>query len=483
MEPRVTREGRSRMAFTSFAFLFIFLPVALVTYQLVPARWRNGVITAASLAFYAWGGLRCVALLVAETLVSWVCGLFMRGTAKEGTRRTVCAVGCIAILAILAYFRCAGAFVWAVNAFGGEIDPALVPVLPLGMSIYSLRLISYLVDVKRGTVPGQRSFFKLLLFASLFHLGVAGPLVRYGEIERGLDHRNVTATDIYLGVRRFSCGLAKKALLANSCGAVADSLLPVGALAAQSVSGYWLGMAFYTLQVYLDLSAYADMAIGLGRMVGFRYPENFDHPYQAASIREFWHKWHITLVLFLRDYVYVPLGGGRISKRRTLANMALMWLLMGIWHGAGWNFVVWGAYNFALIQFEHLVVRDRLPRPVSHVLTLLAVLVGWTFFRFADPRDVGQVLLGMVGIGAEGLTSLSVRTSLLQHVFLLAVSAIACTNLGSVAHRSLGLKARTSETAFAVYSIGEMILPVVLVVLSVLALAGASYNPLIYFRF
>ena len=471
------------MVFSSLAFLFIFLPATLAAYHLVPTRYRNVVLLVSSLVFYAWGGPRYLPLLAGEALVSWALALLIQTARTEREKSLLLALECVVLLGLLAFFKYTGFILANVQALTGGEGDVFSPVLPIGISFYTFQLISYVADVRRGTVAAQPRYWKLLLYCSCFHQCIAGPIVRYETVANEIDHRSATANDVYLGVRRFCCGLAKKAVLANSCANVADALIPVGALGPQSVSGYWLGMVFYTLQIYLDFSAYSDMAIGLGRMVGFHYLENFDHPYQAHSVQDFWRRWHISLSSFFRDYVYIPLGGSRCSTPAYVRNMAVVWLLTGLWHGASWNYVLWGAYYLAFLLFEKFVVRGRMPRVLGHPFTLLVVMVGWVLFRFENFGELGQVLAGMVGIGAKGLTSLSVRTTLLQNAYLLVLSIVACTGLGTWLHRTIGMKARSNEAIFTAYSIGEMVLPAVLLLVSVVALAGASYNPFIYFQF
>ncbi|MDO5708599.1 MAG: MBOAT family O-acyltransferase, partial [Coriobacteriales bacterium] len=317
------------------------------------------------------------------------------------------------------------------------------------------------------------------------HQCIAGPIVRYQTVADEIDHRRASSSDIYAGVRRFCVGLAKKVVLANACAQLADTLVPAGtgALTPQPWLGWWLGMIAYTLQIYLDFSAYSDMAIGLGRMVGFHYLENFDHPYLCTSVQDFWRRWHISLGTFFRDYVYIPLGGSRCSTACYVRNMAVVWLLTGLWHGASWNYILWGAYYLVFLLLEHFVLADRLPKAAGHVLTLLVVTLGWVLFRFEDFGEMGRAFAGMFGIGATGISSLAVRTAFLQNVFLLIVSVVACTGVGSWLRHQLAVLARTNDLALYAYDAEELLVPIVLFLVSTIALAGASYNPFIYFQF
>ena len=473
------------MVFSSLVFLFVFLSLHLALYALVPDRHKNKVLLASSLVFYAWGGPRYLILLMGETAICWLCALAIeRSDAKERPRWPL-VVACVALLGLLAFFKYTGFLAGILQGITGF--PKEIPqiVLPIGISFYTFQLISYVCDVYRGTVRAQQAYWKLLLYSSLFHQCIAGPIVRYKTVANDIDHRRPRKADVYAGVRRFCVGLAKKALLANACASVADTLVPIGsnALASQAVTGYWLGMVFYTFQIYLDFSAYSDMAIGLGRMIGFHYLENFDHPYMASSVQDFWRRWHISLSSFFRDYVYIPLGGSRCSTLRYVRNMAVVWFLTGLWHGASWNYILWGIYYLVLLLIERFVIRNRLPKALGHACALFAVLFGWVLFRFENFAELGIVVRGMVGMANGGLTSPAVHTALLQNVFLIALCAVACTDLGTKLRRRLYAAARDGKPAFVPFQILEAATPPVLLVLSVVALAGASYNPFIYFQF
>jgi len=473
------------MVFSSFMFLFVFLPIVMCAYQLVPDRRKNVVLLVGSLFFYAWGGPRYLLLIAGEALVSWLSALAIENAESKPMKRLALIGECVVLLGLLVYFKYAGFFMTNLNAWFGIAPDFIAPVLPIGISFYTFQLLSYVADVYRGNVHAQRSYWKLLLYCSLFHQCIAGPIVRYKTVAEEINHRHTTSGDVYAGVRRFCVGLAKKVVLANACASVADTLVPAGtgSLAAQPLFGWWLGMIFYTLQIYLDFSAYSDMAIGLGRMVGFHYLENFDHPYLCASVQDFWRRWHISLGSFFRDYVYIPLGGSRCSTTQYVRNMAVVWLLTGLWHGASWNYLLWGVYYLSFLLLEHFVLKDRVPRPVSHIYTLIVVILGWVLFRFEDFGELGRAISGMFGIGVTGLTSLAVHTAFLQNVFLLIVSVVACTGVGSELRHRLAVSARTSDAALRIYDAEELLVPIVLLLVSTIALAGASYNPFIYFQF
>ena len=473
------------MVFSSFVFLFVFLALHLLVYALVPKKHKNKVLLVSSLIFYAWGGPRYLILLMGETAICWALALAIERSRTQSQRRLALIASCVALLGLLAYFKYAGFLLGISQALTGFPKDLPNIVLPIGISFYTFQLISYVADVYRGSVEAQPKYWKLLLYSSLFHQCIAGPIVRYETVADEIDHRRPRRSDVYYGVRRFCVGLAKKTLLANACASAADTLVPIGgeALQAQAVTGYWLGMLFYMLQIYLDFSAYSDMAIGLGRMIGFHYLENFDHPYMASSVQDFWRRWHISLSSFFRDYVYIPLGGSRCSRLCYIRNMAVVWFLTGLWHGASWNYILWGLYFFVLLLLERFVIRDHLPRVVGHIFALIAVFFGWVLFRFESFSELGTVIGGMFGATSGGLSSLTVHTIFMQNVFLIVVCIIACTSVGTWMRNRLRTMGRGNGTIAAVFNVLEAVTPPVLLVLSTIALAGASYNPFIYFQF
>lgn len=473
------------MVFSSLIFLFVFLVLNLTIYLLVNDRHKNKVLLVFSLIFYAWGGPKYLLLLVGETFASWFFALRIQNSQDDRRRKLYMAGECIVLLGLLGYFKYAVFFLENFQALFGI--PEVIPniVLPIGISFYTFQLLSYVVDVYRGEIHAQPAFWKLLLYSSLFHQCIAGPIVRYETVANEIDNRKVTQTDIYVGVRRFCIGLAKKSILANSCAAVADSLILPGsnALAAQSALGLWLGIFAYMLQIYLDFSAYSDMAIGMGRMVGFRYLENFNYPYIAKSVQDFWRRWHISLSTFFRDYVYIPLGGSRCSTVKYIRNMAVVWFLTGMWHGASWNYILWGIYYLVFLLLERFVIKDRIPGALKYVYTLIVVFFGWVIFKFENLGELGTAFAGLFGIGTNGFIGMDVSTLFLSNIFLLAFSVIACTPLGRMVRQSLLRYGSNNKVAFTVFNITELIVPPLLLILSVLALIGNSYNPFLYFQF
>ena len=361
-------------------------------------------------------------------------------------------------------------------------------MLPIGISFYTFQLISYVVDVYRGEVRPQRKYWMLLLYASLFHQCIAGPIVRYQDVAEDIRKRKVNLNEISAGISRFTVGLAKKAVLANGCAAVADSLLStnVTELAAMPALGIFLGGAAFTLQIYLDFSAYSDMAIGMGLMCGFHYKENFNYPYISDSIREFWRRWHISLSTFFRDYVYIPLGGNRVPMVLQLRNLFVVWFLTGLWHGASWNFVLWGLFFGVLIGIERFVLKGALsglPAPVKAVGVFLLVMFSWILFKFTDFTLMATAVKGLFGLNGNGLTSVDVALAFKNNVFFLIFCTIASTPVGRGLRNLLKNLSLRSRGLFWLNGVVEIAIPVFLLLLAAAALAGDSYNPFLYFRF
>lgn len=477
------------MVFSSLLFVFFFLAIHLVVYNFIHPRYRNIVLLVSSLIFYSWGGPRYLVLLLLDTAIAWFAAPCMNrwdADSRSGARnRRICMIlGIAGMLVILGIFKYLGFFC---DTFAFLI-PALedVPrlVLPIGISFYTFQLISYVVDVYRGDVNAQPAYWKLLLYSSLFHQCIAGPIVRYETVADEIEERHVSLNDLYAGIRRFSVGLAKKAILANGCASVADTLMPAGveSLSSQPALAVWLGMVFYMLQIYLDFSAYSDMAIGMGRMVGFHYMENFNYPYTAVSVQDFWRRWHISLSSFFRDYVYIPLGGSRCSQAKYIRNMCVVWFLTGLWHGASWNFIFWGLYYLVFLLLEKFVIGDRIPGALKHIYTLLVVYFGWILFRFTDLHELGTALKCMIGLGG-GFTSMAVTTQFMGHIFFLLFALVAVTPLGKKLRRILYELGKDNRIIYNIFNITEMLTPVLLLILSMLALIGDSYNPFLYFQF
>ena len=473
------------MVFSSLLFVYLFFALHLVIYYFSARERRNIVLLVFSLIFYAWGGPRYLILLVGDTFVSWFTARRIAGTRSRGRKKFWLVICCIALLGVLGIFKYATFILGNVKAITGV--PEVIPniVLPIGISFYTFQLLSYVVDVYRGDVEAQPRFWKLLLYSSLFHQCIAGPIVRYSTVANDIDNRHVTPTDVYEGIYRFSIGLAKKAILANSCGDIVKTLLPEGVekLASQTVAGLWLGMLFFMLEIYLDFSAYSDMAIGMGRMVGFHYQENFNYPYVANSIQDFWRRWHMSLSSFFRDYVYIPLGGSRVAVPTYIRNMVIVWFLTGLWHGASWNYIFWGLYFLAFLLLERLVIRGRFRGILGHLYSLIVIYFGWVIFKFENLAELGTVLKGMFGGARGGGINLETVTLLRGNIIFLLVAIVAVTPLWKKIRDWLLASAQRSAATMRIVSFAEIFVPAIMLILSTLALIGDAYNPFLYFQF
>lgn len=473
------------MVFSSMFFVFVFLVLTYTVYIFGKTmKTRNIILLASSLIFYAWGGPTFVLLLCIMTFVCFAGAFIISGQKNEKGKNIACAltVGiCIAILFIFKYCMFLFENIYFIFKVSSPV-PSIT--LPIGISFYTFQLISYVVDVKRGQVLPQKKYWVLLLYASLFHQCIAGPIVRYSDVNYDIEHRIMTPSDTSRGFSRFSVGLAKKAILANGCAVIADTLLPTDiSILSQKPSGaILLGVFCYMLQIYLDFSAYSDMAIGMGLMIGFHYNENFNYPYIANSVTDFWRRWHISLSSFFRDYVYIPLGGNRVSVPRHILNLFTVWALTGLWHGASWNYLFWGLYYFIFLVIEKYIVKpkknpsisSRIPRTV---LTLIIVFFGWMIFKFEDTAELWQAIVCM--FGSNGFTSLEVKTLFLNNIFFLTVCCLACT---PIVPKIKSMLCATKNGARAA-AVMNTVFSVSLIVISAFMLAGDSYNPFLYTRF
>ncbi len=487
-----------KMVFSSLFFVFAFLVICYALYMLMPGiRTRNVVLLLFSLIFYAWGGPALLILLVGMTLVCYVGGrLIDRFSAHRKLWLVLTLVICLGLLAV---FKYTGFFLSNVQAIFGV--PKSIPsiTLPIGISFYTFQLLSYVIDVYRGEVKAQKKFWLLLLYSSLFHQCIAGPIIRYSDVNHELENRRMTREDTARGMTRFACGLAKKALLANGCAAIVSEMVEKPeALETVPAMGILLAAVCYMLEIYLDFSAYSDMAIGMGLMVGFHYRENFNYPYIADSITDFWRRWHISLSTFFRDYVYIPLGGNRVGKLRLVFNLFAVWFLTGLWHGASWNFVLWGLYYFVFLVIEKFVFRISKNRPrgilraLRTVYTLVVVLFGWMLFYYTDLTKLWIAVKGLFTLNGNALLDLSVQAELQNNIIFLAVAILACTPIipaiGKVFERlrekiPSAKAGGLSKFVVGAYDAVTAVLPVGLIFIALLCLVGDSYNPFLYFQF
>ena len=467
------------MVFSSPYFLFLYLPIVLLVYYLTPLKARNAVLLVFNLIFYAWGEPVYILIMFASIAIDYTHGMLVERCKRRGNdraaRRAV-ASSVIFNLALLFFFKYWDFVAGSLAAIGLPFMPQLGLSLPIGISFYTFQTMSYTIDVYRGDAPVQRSVISFGTFVTLFPQLIAGPIIQYKDLDAQLDHRDHTAEKFASGVQVFVVGMAKKVLLANNLGMLWDAYKAVPA-AGLTVLGAWLGVAAFSLQIYFDFSGYSDMAIGLGRMLGFEFKPNFDYPYISRSITEFWRRWHISLGTWFREYVYIPLGGNRVSRGRLCFNLLVVWGLTGIWHGASWNFLLWGLYFGVLLMLEKLFLKrwiDRWPACFQHAYTLLLVAVSWAIFAVEDFSQLGAYLKAMFGLAGGGLTDAAAWYYFRSFLPVLLISAVASTPLAARLWRRLPERSM------------RLLLPVLLLaglVFSTAYLVDATYNPFLYFRF
>lgn len=464
------------MVFSSIFFIFSFLPVTIVAYYLAPKRVRNGILLLASLFFYAWGEPVYLFLMLYSILFNYVMGIDIARKQRRGKRAGVSLFFGVAVnLLILGFFKYYGFLAENIEALSGMILPKLELSLPIGLSFYTFQSLSYLVDVYRGKAQYQKNILSFGLYISMFPQLVAGPIVQYADIDAQLKERESSLDKFGQGVRYFIWGLGKKVLLANNLGVVYEA---IAALPSLSVLSAWVGALAYTFQIYYDFSGYSDMAIGLGKMFGFELKENFAHPYCSRSITEFWRRWHISLGSWFREYVYIPMGGNRVGVLRHIFNLLVVWALTGLWHGASWNFVVWGLYYGVLLIVEKYLLRrvtERIPI-LGTIYTMLLVIVGWVFFFSPTLLEAGAYLGAMFGRGTAGITDEAGMYYLLTSLILFWFSWIFAVPAASkISEKHLEDSDGWAPLFLLIH--GGIFL------LAVAYLIHDTYNPFLYFRF
>lgn len=472
------------LVFSSLFFLYCFLPIVLISYFAVKNQaYRNTVLILASLFFYAWGEPIWVCILVLTVVMDHLHARIIEKYRGQWQSRVALLSSLLMNFCVLGFFKYWGFIIKSINSLLGTSITYQEFALPLGISFYTFQTISYVIDVYRGDVAVQKNFGKQLLYISLFPQLVAGPIVRYKDIAEQIDNRIVTLAGFSQGITRFTIGLGKKVLLANTAGEIADAFLK-GDLSALSVAGAWFGIALYALQIYFDFSGYSDMAIGLGKMFGFTYKENFNYPYISKTAAEFWRRWHISLGSFFRDYVYIPLGG---KYRMYIRNLLVVWFLTGLWHGASWNFVIWGLYYGLLIFLENAFlnrIMQRIPAFFSHIYLLLAVLVGWVFFYYTDLSQGLLLLRVMFGISTAPLSDQVFALHFVNNVVFFLVAIVSCTPLLGWLKRSVErFSLAKSGKVYLAKGIYQPVLNVLILFIATILLVGKSYNPFLYFRF
>ncbi|MGM9652792.1 MAG: MBOAT family O-acyltransferase [Eubacteriales bacterium] len=467
------------MLFSSIPFLFYFLPIVLALYFITPAKLKNAVLLLASLFFYFWGEPKYTLLMLLSITLSFCAGLLIERFRGTVYAKIFLVCGTASSLLLLGFFKYADFFIANINALLGLSVPLLKLALPIGISFYTFQSLSYVVDVYRGDAKAQRNFIDLAAYVALFPQLIAGPIVRYTDIEGELSHRLHTTEDFAAGAFRFTVGLAKKVLFSNQLGELCDIFR---ASDEKSVLFYWLYAVAFSLHIYFDFSGYSDMAIGLGRIFGFRFPENFNYPYISRSITEFWRRWHMSLGSWFRDYVYIPMGGNRVSRPRWLFNIFVVWMLTGFWHGADWNFILWGLYFAVFLILEKLWIGkllQKLPAALSHLYLLFLVVISFVIFNADGMAGVTNDLRGL--FGAAGLPAVTEAT--LYYLRSYAVVLLAAIAGATPAIRNAAVSLSENRRARGVIAVAEGPAMLVMLVLAAAYLVDGSFNPFLYFRF
>ena len=460
------------MIFSSNVFLFAYLPIVLLLYYVLPKAWRNPVLLVTSLIFYGWGEPVYLFLMIATIAVDYFCGLLIgKYQDRPKAQKAVLITGVVLNLASLGFFKYAGFFAQQYNAIAFLPDISVPEIsLPIGISFYVFQSMSYIIDVYRKDAPMQKDPVAFGTYVTLFPQLIAGPIVRYADVAQQLQKRQENVSDFASGVMLFMIGLGKKMLLANPMALLCEEMMVASGTAAA-----WAGIAAYTLQIYFDFSGYSDMARGLGRMLGFEFLPNFDYPYISRSVTEFWRRWHISLSTWFKEYVYIPLGGNRKGLARQIINIAIVWALTGFWHGASWNFLLWGVYYAILLILEKtflLKLLNKLPRFIGHIYAIFTFMMGWVLFYFTDLGQMGHFLGNLFRPTATSAENLHFIAAFLP---LMAVAVFASTPVAARFHEKYASR--------PLIRWGSLAAAAVVMLLCVAALASQSYNPFIYFRF
>jgi alginate O-acetyltransferase complex protein AlgI len=472
------------LVFASLIFLCIFLPVTLVLYYIFKEkRHRNWVLVLSSLVFYAWGEPAWISILLLITLFSYLNAIIIEKFSRDVKGKVAVGLTVTGNLLVLVIFKYTDFFIEIFNSITGlRISPTGI-IMPIGISFYTFQIISYVIDVYRGEVKAQRNPIKLLMYVSMFHQLIAGPIVRYKDIAEDIEHRIETWENVQAGIRRFAVGLAKKVLLGNIAGELAGTFLD-GNLARLSVVGAWTGIILFAFQIYFDFSGYSDMAIGLGKIFGFTYKENFNYPYISKSFTEFWRRWHISLSSFFRDYLYIPLGGNR---SHYLRNLFIVWFLTGLWHGASWNFILWGLFNLVFILLEKFFLGNllkKVPAIISRLYFIVFVLVGWAFFYFTDTRRLFAFLGAMFGTAGRSFADFNATLILQNNIIFIIICIIACLPVGTfAANAAQKIFNRKTMLIRGLKDYVKPLMYLLLFITTLIFMVSQTYNPFLYFRF
>lgn len=468
------------MVFSSLTFLCIFLPVVLALYYLLPTlRIRNVLLIAVSLLFYAYGEPAYVLLMIASIIINYIFGRLL-GTENKKKRQWILAIAVVINIGLLVVFKYLDMMVQTVNQLCGSEIPLVGLALPIGISFFTFQALSYVIDVYRREVEPQKNLWNVMLYISFFPQLIAGPIVKYHDIQEQIDNRNTDVKEIAEGLRRFIIGLSKKVLISNTMAVTADALFAAGAGELNILSA-WIAAIAYMLQIYFDFSGYSDMAIGLGHMFGFRFLENFRYPYISANIQEFWRRWHISLSTWFKEYLYIPLGGNRKGKARTCLNKMIVFFSTGLWHGANWTFVLWGLWHGVFLLFEQVCPVKKLPKVLAHIYALLVVCVGFVMFR-ADTFGQGMFMIGTMFGGWEfSSLQMAIVWEQLTPIFLVTLVVAVFGSAPFIPKAAEACLARENLRKPATYF--SYMASFVLLILCMLSLSSGTYNPFIYFRF
>ena len=471
------------MVFSSVLFLFRFLPIFMICYFAAPQRMKNIILLLGSLFFYAWGEPVYILLMLFSTVSDYIHGRLIDAYRGRMASKVFLISSIIVNLGILCFFKYADSLIQAINSAAGIRIPYPDLALPIGISFYTFQTMSYSIDVYRDQAKVQKNLLDFAVYVTMFPQLIAGPIVKYRQVEDQLHKRRADIYSISYGMKRFVIGLAKKVLLANNIGAIWEeiSAMPYGSM---NMLTAWLGIVAFGFQIYFDFSGYSDMAIGLGACLGFQFPENFNYPYISASVTDFWRRWHMTLGSWFREYVYIPLGGNRRGIFKQVVNILIVWTLTGIWHGAGWNFMFWGLWFAAFLILEKLFLGklfEHIPKLFGRIYTLFVVLVGWVFFSVETPYGIWNYLKAMFGMNGAGIWDKQALYLWNENMILLLIAVAA--SLPLAARLVTRLRTKKAGPAIAVYRVGEKLIPAVLLLLSIAYVVEASYNPFLYFRF
>lgn len=465
------------MIFSSITFLYFFLPAVLICYYAVPAKFKNLVLLTASLFFYGWGEKLLVLLFVFSILTGWISAILIEKYRGQIKARVILILSIIFDVLILLYFKYTDFFILSFNQMTGLSLPLLNIALPIGISFYTFQLLSYVVDVYKNEAEAQKDFISFAVYISMFPQLIAGPIVRYKDIQHLLKERSHSSEQIYSGIRRFITGLSKKIFIANLLGEITVSFRLSNDL---SVLYYWLYAVSFMLQIYYDFSGYSDMAIGLAKLFGFELNENFNYPYISKSITEFWRRWHISLGTWFRDYVYIPMGGNRKGLLKQIFNIGVVWFLTGMWHGASWNFILWGLFYAVLLMIEKLFLKKILDKVkvLSHIYTLFFILVGFVIFNASSLNQIVCDFKGMFGFGKIPLISKEALYYLKSNIIILISGILGATPVLSKLYNK-AVMSRFSKTI----SFAQATVLILLLILGTAFLIDGSFNPFLYFRF